>query len=240
MVARPFETGEGYPLKRRDIITRVGSYKLDNLGMVRVEGDRRLPFRYLIQRLAQHDLVELTRLRDGQETVVEVPVGPARDVWLLPYLKEGYPSYFIYGPLAFSEATDDFAKLFPKDSYLEWAGDGNPIFTRYSERPAFPGERLVIVPHPMFIHRISKGYNDPYSRVVEEVNGVRIRNLPHLIETLRDAQGEFVEISFLGHPTESIVFRRTEALAATEDVLSDNGIRMHCSPDMAKYWLKRP
>jgi hypothetical protein len=205
-----------------------------------VEGDRRLPFRYLVQRLAREDRLAVTLVRDGRELETDVPVAPGRDVWLFPYLKGGYPSYFIYGPLTFSEATDDFIKLIPADGIMEWAFAGNPIVTRYGDRPVVPGERVVIVPHPMFIHRLSKGYQDPYVLAVDAINGVHIRNLPHLIETLRDATGEFVEFTFHGHPTETIVFRRADALAATEEILSDNGIRQQCSSDMARYWGRVP
>jgi PDZ domain len=57
-----------------------------------------------------------------------------------------------------------------------------------------------------------------------------------LIELLRDATGEFVEFTFYGRHTDKIVFNRKAALAATEQVLNDNGIRQQCSPDMAKVW----
>ena len=113
------------------------------------------------------------------------------------------------------------------------------MFTRYGDRPAFPGERIVIVPHPMFTHKMSKGYSDPYADAVAEVNGVRIRNLAHLVEVIRDATGEYIEFTFQGRATDAIVFNRKEALEATEDILSDNGIRQQCSPDIAPIW-KRP
>ncbi len=71
---------------------------------------------------------------------------------------------------------------------------------------------------------------------MSQVNGVRIRNLEHLVEVLRDATREFVEFSFHGRYTDRLVFHRKEAVAATEEVLNDNGIRQQCSPDMAKTW----
>ena len=33
-----------------------------------------------------------------------------------------------------------------------------------------------------------------------------------------------------------LVFKRQEALDATEEILSDNGIRQPCSPDIAPIW----
>ncbi len=86
---------------------------------------------------------------------------------------------------------------------------------------------------------MSKGYDDPYGNAVAEVNGVRIRNLAHLVEVVRDATGEFLEFTFQGHATFTIVFRRQEALDATEEILGDNGIRQQCSPDIAPIWKRR-
>jgi hypothetical protein len=45
-----------------------------------------------------------------------------------------------------------------------------------------------------------------------------------------------VEFTFLCKFTDTIVFRRKEALDATEEILSDNGIRQQCSPDVAPIW----
>jgi hypothetical protein len=112
----------------------------------------------------------------------------------------------------------------------------NPLFTRYDDRPAFPGERIVIIAYPMFTHKISKGYDINYTAAVAEVNGVRIRKLQHMVEVIRDATGEFIEFAFHGNETDTIVFKRKEALAATEEILNDNSIRQQCSPDIAPIW----
>ena len=69
-----------------------------------------------------------------------------------------------------------------------------------------------------------------------EVNGVPVRNLKHLVETLRDATGEFVEFTFRNRDRELIVFRRKEVLEATEEILNDNGIRRQCSADITPIW----
>jgi hypothetical protein len=112
----------------------------------------------------------------------------------------------------------------------------NPAFMRYCDDPHFAGERIVIVSSPMFSHKIGKGYSDPYTQAVSELNGVRIHNLKQFVELLRDAPGQFLEFTFCGRYTDKIVFNRKEALAATDEILTDNGIRQQCSPDMSKIW----
>jgi S1-C subfamily serine protease len=247
MIANP----EGdYPLRAQDLITHVGETPIDNTGMVRVDG-RLLPFPYLVQREAKAGEVRLKIRRDGRPMEVDVPVDPARDVRLIPMLTGDYPSYFIYGPLAFSEATSDFLALDAQSPQggatmapgslllLVMMSQGSPFITRNQDRPAFPGERLVIVCHPMFSHAIGKGYSNPFLKVVEKVDGTTVKNLAHLVELLRDGTSEFVVFDFAGRrDVERVVFKRKDAIAATEDVLQDNGIRREASEDLEGVWKK--
>ena len=161
---------EMYPLQRGDVIIRIGDNAVDNMGMVRMDSDRLIRFQYLIQRLARDNRVPMTVVRDGREIKCDVPVGPEHNRWLIPYLGSDYPSYFIYGPFVFTELSDDYVQAFTQGSRARTDGvstimnslyAGNPMLVRYGDRPAFPGERLVIIGHPMFTHKISKGYHDP-------------------------------------------------------------------------------
>ncbi len=228
-----------YPLRAGDILTKIGDYSIDNAGMVRVD-DHHLRFQYLVQRLTRNDKLPVTIVRDGREQKVDVPVSPAHNRWLFPYLVGNAPSYFIYGPMVFTEATDNYVRAFTygdgADAMLGYANQGNPMMSRYGDRPAFPDERIVLLAHPMFVHKISTGYKGPYADALVEVNGVKIRNLKHAVETLRDLTAEFVEFKFMGKYSERIVFSRREALEATDEILSDNGIREQCSADVAPIW----
>jgi S1-C subfamily serine protease len=240
VLLRKLEPHDGpYPLQTGDILTRIGEHSIDNAGMVRV-ADHHLRFHYLVQRLAVDNKLKVTIIRDGREQTVDVPVSVAQNRWLFPYLVGNAPSYFIYGPMVFTEATDNYVRAFTfgdgADAMLGYANQGNPMLSRYGDRPAFPDERIVLLAHPMFVHKISNGYKGPYADALVHVNGVKIRNLKHLVETLRDSKEEFVEFKFLGKYSELIAFSRREALEATEEILSDNGIREQCSADVAPIW----
>ena len=207
--------------------------------MIRV-ADHHLKFQYLVQRMARGDKLPITVVRDGKEQSVQVPVSPRQNVWLFPYLVGNSPSYFIFGPLVFTEATDNYVRNFTygdgADALLGYANQGNPMVTRYGDRPAFAGERIVLLAHPMFVHKIGTGYRGPYADALSELNGVKIRNLKHMVETLRDLKDEYVEFKFASKYSDVIVFSRQEALEATEEVLSENGIRNQCSADVAPIW----
>ena len=91
----------------------------------------------------------------------------------------------------------------------------------------------------MFPHKIGKGYDSPQYKVVKEINGVRVKNIRHMVELLRDSKEKFTTISFDDRASETIVFNHQEALKATEEVLSDNGIRQQASDDLAAIWTKK-
>jgi S1-C subfamily serine protease len=241
MVCRTDSTAVERALNAGDVVTRIGENIVDNSGLVQIEGDRLVKFQYFVQRLARGNKVPLTIIRDGRELKIDAPVNPDGNRWLVPILGDAVPSYFIFGPLVFTETSDDYVRYLaysdePVSRIMANLYAGSPPFTRYGDRPAFLGERIVIVAHPMFTHKISKGYKEPFADAIGEVNGTRIRNLKHLVEVLRDATGEFVEFKFLCKFTDTIVFNRKEALDATEEILSDNGIRGQYSPDIAPIW----
>jgi S1-C subfamily serine protease len=229
LVRAPASSEPSYPLKKGDVITRIGTYDVDNDGMVRVKENLRLAFPYVVPRLARGGSVRVTLLRQGRSQVIDLPVVRHRRSLLRP-LQGEYPHYFVYGPLVFSPATTSLARV------LEFqAPEGSPLLARWNDEVAFDGEELVVVT-AMLPHRIAKGYGDPSGQVVRQVNGTRIRNLRHLVETLRKVTDPYVEIDFHEKYVETLVFDRKEVLATMEDILSDNNIGHPCSADLRKVW----
>jgi hypothetical protein len=222
-----------YPLKPWDLITKIGDTPIDNEGMVKV-GDIRVRFQYLLQKVARDGKVPLTLVRGGEAKPIELPVS-ARRPMLIPDLEGTYPSYFVYGPVVFSTATQLFLGGL-NNAAAALAAAGSPLALRRSDRPAFEGEALVVVSSPFFPHKLSKGYSQAQSHVVHKVNGTTIKSLPHLVATLRDAKEEYMVFEFAGRKFETLVFPRAEMVAATEDILNDNGVRAQGSPDTLAVW----
>jgi hypothetical protein len=188
----------------------------------------------LVQKIAKNGKVPLTIVRAGKSFSVDLPVWPVYPM-LLPDLQGVYPPYFIYGPLVFSIATTQFVANLNSNSGL-FAYIGSPLATRRGDKPTFPGEELVVVSSPLFPHALSKGYGSPVSQVVKTVNGIQIKNLRHLVEVLRDTRNEFIVINFVGRGGESLVFPSKDMQKATDEILSDNGIRSPGSEDLMKVW----
>jgi hypothetical protein len=60
------------------------------------------------------------------------------------------------------------------------------------------------------------------------------------VEILRDSRDEFVTVEFEGRTGETLVFPRKDVLAATDGILSDNGVRSQGSPGTLDIWSARP
>jgi len=241
VVNKPYGDDPGYPLKEWDVITKIGDIPVDDEGMIKLGDNLRVAFGYLIQNIAKDGRVPLTVVRAGQRLAIELPVSPDRPM-VIPDLKGAYPSYFVYGPMVFSTASAQFVGALSNNAPLvNWlAAVGSPLVTRRGDRPAFPGEQLVVVSSPYLPHKLAKGYSNPAGKVVKSVNGILVKDLRHLVEILRDCRDEFVTVEFFGHEAETPVFPRREMLTATDDILNDNGIRSQGSPDTLEVWNARP
>ncbi len=244
IVHRPFDSAASYPLKEWDVITKIGDVPIDDEGMIKLGDTLRVRFPYMVQKLAAKDTVPLTVFRGGKELKINLSVLRERPL-VIPELRGSYPAYFVYGPIVFSEATTDLIALAQRNretsaiigmlTYI-----GSPLITRIGDKPAFPGERLVVVPGPFFPHRLSKGYGNPAWQVLKTVNHQPIKNLAHLVEVLRDLKDEFVTFEFNTRSSgESYVFPRAEMVSATENILNDNGVRTQGSPDVMKIWAAK-
>ena len=241
VVHEPAKSAGDYPLKKWDLITKIGDNAIDNTGMVQAKENLRVRFQYVIQQAAKDGKVPLTIVREGKTLPVELPVTAVHEM-LVRDLRGKYPSYFIYGPLCFESVTTEFTQNFERAGpglTQVLALIGSPLVTRRGDEPKFPGEELVVVSSPMFPHKIGKGYSNPFAKVVQSINGTKIKNLKHLVETLRDSKEKFTVIQFDDKNSETIVFDREEVLKATEDILTDNGVRQQTSDDLRSTWDKR-
>jgi spermidine synthase len=71
---------------------------------------------------------------------------------------------------------------------------------------------------------------------VKTVNEISIRNLNHLVQVLRESRNEFDVITYWGKGGETMVFPRKKMLEATDDILTDNGIRSQGSQQILTVW----
>jgi S1-C subfamily serine protease len=241
VVHRPDSSSSSDPLKEWDVISRIAGTPIDDQGMIKLGTDKRVSFQYLIQKVAKNNKVDLTIVRAGKSMDVQLPVANDRHN-LMPDLRGQYPSYFVYGPLVFSRATMQFLGFMRNNpgvmSSLGFIG--SPLITRLGDTPSADREELVVISSPFFPHKLAAGYSNQSAGVIYSINGIQIHSLKHLVAVLRDLQDEFVVIEFDHRDGEALVFPRKEMVAATEDILTDNGVRAQGSSDMLEVWQAKP
>ena len=240
VVQRPYQKDAAYPLKEWDVITHVGETPIDNQGMVKLGANLRVRFMYRVQQLAANGKVPLTIIRNGQTMKVQAPVFVERKM-LIPDLDGGYPSYFVFGPIVFSRATAEFTSFLTANAgaAVAYSYIGNPLVTRRGEQPTAERQELVVVSSPFFPHKTVTGYSNRFGSVVYSINRVPVRSLAHLVQLLRDSKDELLVIHFDQHGGENMVVRRKDMVDATENVLSDNGIRLQGTQDMMDVWNRK-
>ena len=182
--------------------------------MVKIKDNLRLQFQYLIQKLAKNGKVPLTIIRQGKTQSIELPVAHAvADAdrtarGPLPVVLRLWPAGLLGGkPRVLSPLSTGPAAHWPRP----WRS----LAARWSPAAAigraFEGEELVVVTSPMFPHALGKGYDNPFSKVVKEVNGVKVKNLRHFVELLRDTKSKYTTIAFDDRFSETIVFDHQDA-----------------------------
>ena len=252
VVHQPFEEFAGGADKAKDpddafkgwdVVSKVGDVPVDDQGMVKIGPNLRVSFLYLAQKQARYGRLAVTVVRDSKEKSLTLPV-PATRAALIPEADGAYPSYFVYGPLAFEDVNTQFIGGLTggregAGRFAQLAVGGSPLLTRLGDRPHFEGERLVAVAAPFFPNKLVKGYDSAFGEVIDTVNGQHVKNLLDLMRTLRDLKDEFVTIEFQGHTGETLVFPRAATVAATDDILTDNGVRSQGSPDTMAVWNEK-
>ncbi len=236
IVHQPTKSDADYPLKQWDVITRMGDTPIDNQGMVKLGHDLRVDFHYEIQKIAANGLLPLSVVRAGKLVHVNLPVSPNHPT-LVSDLGGGYPRYFIYGPIVFSIGTWEFVGGLEKSGASRTLSIiKSPLLSRALDAPDDEVQELVVIASPFFPHKLAKGYSNAAGSVIYSINGKRVSSLNQLVALLRDLKDEFVTLEFDQRSSESLVFPRAAMVAATEEILTDNGVRAQGSPDTLAVW----
>jgi hypothetical protein len=133
---------DDYPLKKWDVITHVADHAIDNQGYVEARPGLRVRFLYYVSKLAKDGKIELTILRDGETKKVSAPVAPDRNL-LIPALKDGYPEYFIYGPIVFTPATQEYLRALGGQGTAMLLAYDSPLLKRLNDFPAEPVAEVI-------------------------------------------------------------------------------------------------
>jgi len=211
-----------------DIILEVEGRPVANDGSV-ADGQERIPYGMLVDRVFQGDAVDLRVLRDGDRRDVSVPLSmdPFWNSRRSAYDQQ--PRYYVYGGLVFTVLCRELLKTYGED----WGRNAPRTFlddytTRVLREPeARTRERIVL------LRRLDDPVNAEMAwfleQVIERVNGRSIDGLPTLIAAFEENEGDYHVIEY-AHAGRFSVLDRRKTDAANAAILERYGVHKDRNP----------
>lgn len=223
-------------LERWDLISEIDGIAIDDQGFGMLH-DKRMRYPAIFESKAMgRDSIPLKVVRGGQ--IISIDAGLTTDLnerLLFPMRPDMKYEYFIHGPFVFVAADSSHARLTNDEDWgPNLIGRMNPLATRRHDRKAFEDEQIVILATAPFSHRIIRGHDHiDFASALDSINGVKVRNIAHARQLIRDHEGEFIELEFSDKHIDGVLVLDAKAFAeATYDVLEQNSIRRPASPGL--------
>jgi len=215
-------------IRTDDIILEVDGYKVSNNGRIRLKSGEPRSLYYPIYMRQIGEKVPVKVYRDG--AVVETSIAVAKkDLPTRRWMYDAKPDYFVYGGFVFTTISFDYLVRSKADFHDDFSGD--------KESPDYEAVAISF----SFADVGIEGYIDCDNSLVRSVNGVKVRNLRHLVEIV-DAQKEgFVRFG-LDRGKEwdvKVIVDAKEMREATKRVMKRNQIPHDRSEDLRTKPAKR-
>ena len=167
-------------LRTDDIILEINGCKVSNNGRIRLAGGEPRSLYYPIYTRQLGEKVPVKVYRDGAVAETEIPVAK-KNVRMRKWMYDAKPDYFVYGGFVFTTVSIDY--LIASQAVFH----DKP----FDENKAFAGDEAVAVSF-CFADAGIEGYIGMSGSLVRSVNGVKVRNLRHLVELVEPCKDGFV------------------------------------------------
>ena len=245
---------DDYPLQMNDIITHIGPYQLSNLGKVDIGQRMQVSYRYAVDKLIDESEtgdgpIPIKILRDGVELEMNVPL--FRDgQFLMNYMFDTPPTYFVYGPIVFGVATAEFSDSI--DLMLSKGGSSakaastifgimqrieNPYLLRRYDRAKVPDEQLVVV-NKLISNRMTRDIKVLFPAVIRTINGQPVPNVRAAAEIVQSLEDDSIVIEFDDNLNTTIVLDRDEIEKEKDEIMENNGIVNSASKNLRDVWTR--
>jgi len=213
-----------------DVLTAISDVPIADDGTIEFRNDQRIAFRYIVSQCFRGDECKLTIIRAGQIMDVVVKVENPRN--LVPvHLFDKLPSYYIYAGLVFSVLSRPFLHHEYGKSWARKAPIRLCDQTFYGIQTE-PDEQVVVL-NQVLVDEVNVGYQNLSNTQVMAVNGIKLRNLRHLMDIIEEGAAPAVPfVRFDLDREKVIIIERTAGLKATAAILENNMISSHKSKDL--------
>ncbi len=187
-------------LQKEDVILSIEGKDISDDGMYRDPNYGLLNFYGLINmEKSVGDTVSMKILRKGERKNISFKLKPMKyNNFIIPLISyDRQPVYTIYGGLLFQEMTLGFLQTWGKD----WKKKGNDRFIFYygSEKHTTRDDNMrFVVMNRILPAPCNKGYEYQKDLMLTDINGTKVKNLPHLKSLLEGITGQYAVFNFKG------------------------------------------
>lgn len=229
------------PFQSGDILTKIGTVAVDDEGAATIgtgtgsfKGGAFSAFYHINgQTKSEAKTLPVSVLRAGKSVDLEIPV-TRRGNELMPSLADqgAQLRYFVAGPLCFEQATVELAQALVQRRGAELVLSGSPIGAHLNLNIRQSPDEEIVVLAALLPHDITKGYAGTGFPAVKAVNGQAVASLRQLAQLINGSKDEYLEFTFHDKAAETLIFKRSDLLAASEQICIDNGIVRKSSKDL--------
>ena len=188
----PLESSSTNQLFEGDVILEVAGYPIGDDGKVVFRDSERTGWQHLVQAQMVGSSIALKILRDKKQVVVQVPLThdlhAGRRVSRVRH--DAVPRYFVYGGLVFAPLSGNLLQQFGKN----WRKDapGKLIYLLDYENDTDDAVREWVILQSVLAADVNRGYHTAQYLLIDAVNGVKLRNLEHLVALIEETKSERV------------------------------------------------
>ncbi len=165
-----------------DVLLEVDGNRVANNGDIRLPGNRIRTYFHPFQMRQIGDTVPVKLLREGKILECDVPVAK-RNLKTRGFLYDEKPDYFVCGGLVFTTLSYSFLLNNRIRIHDDPSDDTKPA----------DGEKFVVL-SDVLADICVEGYIGSAGVHIRSVNGVKVRDLRHLVELVDGAKGEFLQL----------------------------------------------
>ena len=199
-------------LKNDDVILSIDNYDILNDGNIQTSFGL-INFKYALHLKPVGSTVKLKILRDNK--IIEVPYKLKIISKIVKKEFDKNPRYLIFGGIAFSPLTNNFLTIQGIDQIFF-----DMLFYEKEKRKDI--DEAVFFMKTIFSHNVNRGYKSMMG-IVEQVNGIKIKNFNHFVETIDSIKSEYVVIDTV--EKEKVILNTKEARDSFEDIKVTYGLK---------------
>jgi len=175
-------------LRVGDVLLEIDGTPITADGNIELRDGEHVDFAHAVARRFVGETVEARVWRQGEHVSCVVRLRPP--AYLVPETcHDVRPTYYVYGGILFVPLTRNYLMTW---SEPWWQDAPRELVMLYEMGIPTPDRTEVVVLQKVLADEVNQGYHELESHVVDEVQGIRVRSLRHMIEVVEAQADPFV------------------------------------------------